>query len=54
MTGPIRIDVAVARRKTPLIPVEDAMGTPAVVEAASQAAQIDARVSAGQIMEQAA
>jgi len=54
MTDPIRIGVAAARRETPLIPVEDAMGTPAVVEAASQAARTDARVSAGQIMEQAA
>ncbi|MEH2482168.1 putative dehydrogenase [Nitrobacteraceae bacterium AZCC 2146] len=44
----------IARRETPLIPVEDAMGTLAVVEAVQQAARTGMRVSPGQIVEQAA
>jgi predicted dehydrogenase len=38
----------------PLIPVEDAMGTLAVVEAVSEAARTSQKISPGQIMEQAA
>jgi predicted dehydrogenase len=44
----------VARRETPLISVEDATGTLAVVEAVREAARTGARVSPGRIMEQAA
>jgi predicted dehydrogenase len=44
----------IARRETPLIPVQDAMGTLAVVEAVREAARTGARVSPGQIMERAA
>jgi predicted dehydrogenase len=44
----------IAGRETPLIPVEDAMGTLAVVEAVREAARTGARVSPGRIMEQAA
>src|SRR4051794_27265068 len=44
----------IARRETPLIPVEDAIGTLAVVEAVSEAARTGTRVSPGRIMEQAA
>ena len=44
----------IARRETPLISVEDAMGTLAVVEAVSEAARTGPRVSPGQIMEQVA
>jgi predicted dehydrogenase len=44
----------VARRETPLIPVEDAMATLAVVEAAREAARTGGCISPGQIMEQAA
>jgi len=44
----------IARRETPLISVEDATRTLAVVEAVSEAARTGTRVSPGQIMEQAA
>jgi predicted dehydrogenase len=44
----------IARREAPLITVEDAMGTLAVVEAVQQAARSGMRVSPGQIVEQAA
>ena len=44
----------IARRETPLISVEDAMGTLAVVEAVSEAARTGPEISPGQIMEQAA
>lgn len=44
----------VAGREQPLIPVEDAMGTLAVVEAVSEAARTGQRISPGHIMEQAA
>ena len=44
----------IARRETPLISVEDAIGTLAVVEAVSEAARTGARVSPDEIMEQAA
>jgi len=48
-------DLAViARRETPLVSVEDAMGTLAVVEAVREAARIGARVFLGRIMEQVA
>ena len=40
-------------REKPLIPVEDAMGTLAVVEAVSEAARTGQKVSPGRIMEQA-
>jgi predicted dehydrogenase len=43
-----------AHREAPLISVEDAMGTLAVVEAVHEAARTGARVSTGRIMEQAA
>lgn len=41
-------------REQPLIPVEDAMGTLAVVEAVSEAARTGQKISPGHIMEQAA
>jgi len=44
----------VAGSETPLISVEDAMGTLAVIEAVQEAARTGASVSPGQIMEQAA
>lgn len=44
----------VARNETPLVTVEDAMGTLAVVEAVQQAARSGMRVSPGQLVEQAA
>jgi predicted dehydrogenase len=44
----------IARRETPLISAEDAMGTLAVVEAVKEAARTGGRVSPGRIMEQAA
>jgi predicted dehydrogenase len=44
----------IARREMPLISVEDAARTLAVVEAVSEAARTGTRVSPGQIMEQAA
>jgi predicted dehydrogenase len=44
----------IVRREAPLITVEDAMGTLAVVEAVQQAARTGMRVSPGQIVEQAA
>lgn len=44
----------IARNETPLITVEDAMGTLAVVEAVQQAARSGMRVSPGQLVEQAA
>jgi predicted dehydrogenase len=44
----------IARSEIPLISVEDAMGTLAVVEAVREAALTGARVSPGRIMEQAA
>jgi predicted dehydrogenase len=44
----------IERRETPLIPVADAMATLAVVEAVREAARTGARVSPGQLMEQAA
>jgi predicted dehydrogenase len=44
----------IARREAPLISVEDAMGTLAVVEAVREAARTGTRVLPGQIMEQAA
>jgi hypothetical protein len=44
----------IAGRATPLISVEDAMGTLAVVEAVHQAARTGARVSPGIMVEQAA
>jgi predicted dehydrogenase len=44
----------IAGREMPLIPVDDAMGTLAVVEAVREAARTGARVSPGRIMEQAA
>lgn len=44
----------IARRETPLIPVEDAMATLAVVEAVSEAARTGTRASPDEIMEQAA
>ena len=43
----------IAGREQPLISVEDAMGTLAVVEAVSEAARTGQRISPGQIMEQA-
>lgn len=44
----------IAGREQPLISVEDAMGTLAVVEAVSEAARTGQKISPGQIMEQAA
>ncbi|WP_027533172.1 Gfo/Idh/MocA family protein [Bradyrhizobium sp. WSM3983] len=44
----------VAGREQPLIPVEDAMGTLAVVEAVGEAARTGQKISPGHIMEQAA
>jgi predicted dehydrogenase len=44
----------IAGREQPLISVEDAMGTLAVVEAVSQAARTGQKISPGHIMEQAA
>lgn len=44
----------IAGREQPLISVEDAMGTLAVVEAASEAARTGQKISPGHIMEQAA
>lgn len=44
----------IAGRELPLISVEDAMGTLAVVEAVSEAARTGQKISPGQIMEQAA
>jgi predicted dehydrogenase len=44
----------IAKRETPLVSVEDAMRTLAVVEAVSEAAHRGSRVSPGEIMEQAA
>ena len=44
----------IAGREQPLISVEDAMGTLAVVEAVSEAARTGQRISPGHIMEQAA
>lgn len=44
----------IAGHEQPLIPVEDAMGTLAVVEAVSEAAITGKKISPGQIMEQAA
>lgn len=43
----------IAGREQPLIPVEDAMGTLAVVEAVSEAARTGQKISPGHIMEQA-
>jgi predicted dehydrogenase len=44
----------VERRESPLIPVEDAMGTLAVVEAVKEAARSGGRISPSHIVEQAA
>ena len=44
----------IAGREQPLIPVEDAMGTLAVVEAVSEAARTGQKISPGRLMEQAA
>jgi predicted dehydrogenase len=44
----------IARRETPLISVEDAMGTLAVVEAVKEAARTGGRISPNQLVEQAA
>jgi predicted dehydrogenase len=44
----------IGRRETPLISVEDAMGTLAVVEAVKQAARTGSRISPSHIVEQAA
>jgi predicted dehydrogenase len=44
----------IAGREQPLIPVEDAMGTLAVVEAVGEAARTGQTISPGRIMEQAA
>jgi predicted dehydrogenase len=44
----------IAKREAPLVSVEDAMRTLAVVEAVSEAARRGSRVSPGEIMEQAA
>ena len=44
----------IARRETPLISVEDAMGTLAVVEAVKEAARTGTRISPNQLLEQAA
>jgi predicted dehydrogenase len=44
----------IARRETPLVSVEDAMSTLAVVEAVKEAARSGGRISPSQIMEQAA
>jgi predicted dehydrogenase len=44
----------IAAREAPLISVQDAIGTLAVVEAVREAARTGTRVSPGQIMEQAA
>jgi predicted dehydrogenase len=44
----------IARREAPLIPVEDAMGTLAVVEAVAEAARTGTRILPHRIMEQAA
>jgi predicted dehydrogenase len=44
----------IAGSEKPVISVEDAAGTLAVVEAVREAARTGARVSPGQIMEQAA
>ena len=44
----------IAGREQPLVSVEDAMGTLAVVEAVSEAARTGQKISPGQLMEQAA
>jgi predicted dehydrogenase len=44
----------IARREAPLISVEDAMGTLAVVEAVKEAARTGTRISPNQLLEQAA
>jgi len=44
----------IEKREAPIVSVEDAMGTLAVVEAVSEAARTGARVSPGALMEQAA
>jgi hypothetical protein len=46
--------VSAKLREAPLVPVEDAMRTLGVVEAVGEAARRGARVSPGDIMEQAA